>query len=132
MEIPKAEMLEWDKSRLERVHGIAKSYKTEYTVSGKILYYLDANGKYDTKERLIDLLDYAKEIGAIEQIVLLEEPFEEENKVFVGDLPVRIAADESVHSLIDVEERIGLGYKAITLKPIAKTLSETLKILKKA
>ena len=128
----KAEMLEWDKKRLECVHGIAKSYKTEYTISEKILYYLDANGKYDTKERLMDLLDYAKEIGAIEQVVLLEEPFEEENKVFVGDFPVRIAADESVHSLIDVEERIALGYKAITLKPIAKTLSETLKILNKA
>ena len=128
----KAEMLKWDKNRLERVHAIAKSYKTGYTVSGKILYYLDANGKYDTKERLMELLEYAKEIGAIEQIVLLEEPFEEENKVFVGDLPVRIAADESVHCLKDVEERIELGYKAITLKPIAKTLSETLKTLKTA
>ena len=128
----KAEMLEWDKNRFERIHGIAKSYKTEYTVSGKILYYLDANGKYDSVERLQGLLDFAKEIGALEQIVLLEEPFEENNKIFVGDLPVRIAADESVHSEKDVEERIALGYKAITLKPIAKTLSETLKILKKA
>ena len=78
------------------------------------------------------LLAFAKEIGALENIVLLEEPFEEENKAFVGNIPVRIAADESVHSLKDVEERIELGYKAITLKPIAKTLSETLKILKKA
>lgn len=128
----KGEMLEWDKKRLERIHGIAKNYQTQYTVGGKILYYLDANGKYDSIERLQNLLDYAKEIGALEQIVLLEEPFEEENKVFVGNLPVRIAADESVHSEKDVEERLELGYKAITLKPIAKTLSETLKILKKA
>ena len=128
----KEEMLEWDKNRLECIHGIAKSYKTDYTQSGKILYYLDANGKYDTVERLQALLDYAKEIGALDRIVLLEEPFEEENKVYVGDLPARIAADESVHSVRDVEERIALGYKAITLKPIAKTLSETLKILKAA
>ncbi len=128
----KAEMLEWDKKRLAQIHGIAKSYQTEYTVSGKILYYLDANGKYDSLERLQGLLDFAREISALENIVLLEEPFEEENKMFVGDLPVRIAADESVHSLADVEERIELGYKAIALKPIAKTLSETLKILKKA
>lgn len=128
----KEEMLTWDKNRLLCVHNIAKEYKTEYTYSRKILYYLDANGKYDNIERLQRLLDYAKEIGALKQIVLLEEPFEEENKVFVGDLPVRIAADESVHCLMDVEERINLGYKAITLKPIAKTLSETLKILKKA
>lgn len=128
----KEEMLEWDKKRLERIHGIAKSYTTEYTQSGKILYYLDANGKYDSVERLRALLDFAKEIGALDRIVLLEEPFEEENKVYVGDLPARIAADESVHSVRDVEERIALGYKAITLKPIAKTLSETLKILKVA
>lgn len=128
----KAEMLEWDKKRLEHIHTIAKFYKTEYTQSGNILYYLDANGKYDNVERLQDLLNFAKEIGAIDRIVLLEEPFEEENKVFVGNLPVRIAADESVHSLRDVEERIALGYKAITLKPIAKTLSETLRILRSA
>lgn len=128
----KAEMLKWDKKRLEQIHGIAKSYKSAYTQSGNILYYLDANGRYDSVERLESLLDYAKEIGALESIVLLEEPFEEENKAFVGNLPVRIAADESVHSVKDVEERIELGYKAITLKPIAKTLSETLKILKKA
>ncbi len=128
----KDEMLEWDKNRIQHIHGIAKSYKTEYTKSGKILYYLDANGKYDSIDRLQALLAYMQEIGALDQTVLLEEPFDEENKVFVGDLPVRIAADESVHSVKDVEERISLGYKAITLKPIAKTLSETLKILKKA
>ncbi len=128
----KAEMLEWDKNRIQCIHGIAKSYQTEYTTSGKILYYLDANGKYDSIERLQSLLAYMQEIGALEQTVLLEEPFDEENKIFIGNLPVRIAADESVHSEKDVEERIALGYKAITLKPIAKTLSETLKILKKA
>ena len=128
----KAEMLEWDKRRLGQIHDIAKSYRSEYTRSGKILYYLDANGKYDSIERLQALLAFAKEIGALENIVLLEEPFEEENKIYVGNIPVKIAADESVHSLKDVEERIELGYKAITLKPIAKTLSETLKILKKA
>lgn len=128
----KEEMLSWDKNRLQQIHAIAKSYTTAYTQSGKILYYLDANGKYDGVSRLQSLLDFAKEIGALEQIVLLEEPFEEENKVDVSSLPVRIAADESVHSVKDVEERIALGYKAITLKPIAKTLSETLKILKKA
>ena len=128
----KEEMLQWDKNRLQQIHGIAKSYKTEYTHSGKILYYLDANGKYDGLSRLQALLDFAKEIGALDSIVLLEEPFEEENKINVSSLPVRVAADESVHSVKDVEERIALGYKAITLKPIAKTLSETLKILKKA
>ncbi len=130
--LSKEEMLEWDKNRFNEIHQIAKNYVTEYTYSGKILYYLDANGRYDNLERLNTFIDYAKEIGALEQIVLLEEPFEEFNKIDVSSVPCRIAADESIHSLKDVEERITLGYKAVTLKPIAKTLSETLKILNSA
>lgn len=84
------------------------------------------------KERLCEFLDYAKSIGALERIAIVEEPFDEANKVDVSDLGVRIAADESAHSCEDVIERIKLGYGAIALKPIAKTLSETLKILKAA
>ena len=53
----------------------------DLAMSGKILYYLDANGKYDSIARLESLLTFAKEIGALENIVLLEEPFEEENKI---------------------------------------------------
>ena len=75
---------------------------------------------------------FAEKIGARNRIVLLEEPFEEDNKLDVRKIPLRVTADESVHSLQDVEERIELGYSAIALKPIAKTLSETLKILNKA
>ncbi len=128
----KSEMLEWDKNRLKQIHDIAKNYTTEYTKSGKILYYLDANGKYDGIDRVNELVTFADEIGAKDRIVLLEEPFEEENKLNVGEIPLRVTADESVHSLKDVEERIDLGYSAIALKPIAKTMSETLKILNKA
>ena len=128
----KEEMLAWDKKRLAEIHQIASKYKTEYTTNGNILYYLDANGRYDNVNRLQSLLEYAQEIGAMENIVLLEEPFDEENKIDVSALPVRIVADESVHAVKDVEERIALGYQAIALKPIAKTLSETLKILKVA
>ena len=79
-----------------------------------------------------DFLDYANEIGALSQIVLLEEPFAEDNKLDVSSLPCRIAADESAHSVHDVEERIALGYSAIALKPIAKTMSESLRILAEA
>jgi L-alanine-DL-glutamate epimerase-like enolase superfamily enzyme len=46
----------------------------------------------------------------------------------VGDIPVPIAADESAHSDVHALERIELGYKIIALKPIAKTMSMTLKI----
>lgn len=125
-------MLEWDKARLSQIHKIASEYTTEYTDSGKIAYYIDANGRYDTLERMQSFLDHAKEIGALEQIVLLEEPFEEQNKIDVSSLPCRIAADESAHSVKDVAERIALGYTAIALKPIAKTVSESLRILGEA
>jgi len=125
----KAEMLEWDKNRILEIHNIAKNYKTPYTESGNILYYMDANSGYDTKQRLSELLDFARENGILDRIVLLEEPFKYENETNVSDMGVRIAADESVHSLEDVKKRIGLGYSAITLKAVAKTLSETLKIL---
>ena len=46
----------------------------------------------------------------------------------VGDIPICFAADESAHSLADVKRRIELGYKAITLKPIAKTPSVTIEM----
>ena len=125
-------MLAWDKQRLATIHKIAGAYATEYTDSGKILYYIDANGRYDTIDRMKNFLCYADEIGELEQIVLLEEPFSESNKIDVSSLPCRVAADESAHSVKDVEERIDLGYRAIALKPIAKTMSESLRILNEA
>lgn len=125
-------MLEWDKQRLFEIHNAVKDIKTEYTDSGYIPYYFDANGRYDSKERLKEFIDYAKEIGALDRIAIIEEPFPEEYKVDVSDLEVRIAADESAHSYEDAIERIELGYKAIALKPIAKTMSESIKILKEA
>ncbi len=125
-------MLQWDMARLEAIHTTIGQRETPYTENGKIPYYLDANGRYDSKERLQRFLDHAKKIGAFEQIAIIEEPFPEDYKVNVGDLGVRIAADESAHCDHDVQERIELGYGAIALKPIAKTLSMTLKIAKVA
>jgi len=116
-------MLEWDKARLDEIHSIAKNYQTPLSKDGKIRYYLDANGRYDNIERLESLLDYADKIGALECIELIEEPFAPENEIFVGNLPVTVNADESAHSLADVEKRLSLGYKAVALKPIAKTMS---------
>jgi len=125
-------MLEWDKKRLKEIHDALKEMHTPYTANGRIAYYLDANGRYDTKDRIMDFLEFADRIGALENIVLLEEPFEEDNLVPVNDLPVRVAADESAHSEKDVKERIQLGYKAIALKPIAKTMSMSLLMAKAA
>lgn len=125
-------MLAWDKNRLREIHEAVKDMTTPYTESGHIPYYLDANGRYDSKDRLAELLKYAEEIGALERIAIVEEPFPEEYKVDVSDLPARIAADESAHSYEDAIERIELGYKAIALKPIAKTMSMSILILAEA
>jgi len=122
-------MLEWDKRRISEIHGIAKDRATPFTESGHVLYYLDANGRYDSLERVGALLDHARSVGALERTVIFEEPFPEEMKIDVSSLPVRVAADESAHSAEDVEERISLGYGAIALKPIAKTLSMSLEML---
>lgn len=125
-------MLAWDMARLTQIHQAAKDRETPYTESGHIPYYLDANGRYDSVDRLKRLLDHADKIGALERIAILEEPFPEEYLADVSHLPVRIAADESAHTAEDAVKRMDLGYKAIALKPIAKTLSMTLKILEAA
>jgi L-alanine-DL-glutamate epimerase-like enolase superfamily enzyme len=64
--------------------------------------------------------------------MIVEEPFPEDYEEDVSDLGVRIAADESAHSDKDALKRIQMGYGAIALKPIAKTLSMSLKIAKAA
>ena len=121
-------MLQWDMQRISAIHEAIGNRTTPYTENGKIPYYFDANGRYDSKERLQRFLDHCKKIGVFDQIAVVEEPFPENYKAYVGDLGVRVAADESAHCDDDVKERIELGYGAIALKPIAKTLSMTLKI----
>lgn len=123
-----AEMLEKDKARLSAIHAAIGHARTPYTANGKLPYYFDANGRYESKDLLMRLLDHAKKIGAFEQIALLEEPFPEELEIDISDIPARVAADESAHTDKDALARIQMGYKAIALKPIAKTFSMSLKI----
>ena len=127
-----AEMLEKDKERLSAIHQAIGQVRTQYTRDGKLPYYFDANGRYQKKETLLRLLDHAKKIGALGQIAVIEEPFPEEAQIQVGDLGVRIAADESAHTDKDALERINMGYQAIALKAIAKTMSMTMKIAQTA
>lgn len=122
------EMLKKDMEFLSQVHEAMSRYETPYTDSGKIPYYFDANGRYEQKETLERLLDHARKTGAFDQISVIEEPFDESNEAFVGDLGVMIAADESAHTAEDAAHRIELGYKAFAVKPIAKTMSMTMKI----
>lgn len=126
-------MLELDIRRLEQIHRIAADYETPHTDCGRPVYYLDANGRYDNLERMQRFLDAADRMGALDRIILLEEPFADGVKLKVDSLPVRVAADESIHERKDVTQYIEeLGYGAITLKPIAKTLSGTLLMFEEA
>ncbi len=122
------EMLEKDIEFLSAVHSAIGHYETPYTKNGKIPYYFDANERYDEKDTLLRFLDHAKKIGAFDQIAVIEEPFGERNEMYVGDIGVTIAADESAHTVEDAAKRIEQGYTAIAVKAIAKTLSMTMKI----
>jgi L-alanine-DL-glutamate epimerase-like enolase superfamily enzyme len=122
------EMLQKDKERLSAIHKVIGHRETPWTENGKLPYYFDANGRYEKKETLQRLLDHTKKIGAFGQIAVIEEPFTEHADIEVGDLGLRIAADESAHTDEDAVRRIEMGYSAIALKAIAKTLSMTMKI----
>lgn len=126
------EMVQKDKERLSAIHKAIGNIRTTYSKDGKLPYYFDANGRYESKDALLKLLDHAKAIGAFDQIAIIEEPFPEEIEVDVRDIPVRLASDESAHTAEDAINRIEMGYGAIALKAIAKTLSMTLKIAQAA
>lgn len=104
-----ASMAAWDCARLEQIHAVAKDYRTSCTDDGRVLYYLDANGRYDCKDRLRLLLAHAERIGALDRIALLEEPFAPGDETDVSDLPVTINADESAHGVDDVKRRLAQG-----------------------
>lgn len=129
---PQDKMLENDMDRLKAVHETVGQIDMTNIDGGRLRYYLDANGRYESKDLLHRLLDQTKKIGLFEQITLLEEPFPEDFKVSVDDFGVPIVADECAHTVKNVMERIDLGYGTMALKPIAKTLSETLKMAKAA
>lgn len=127
-----AEMLEKDMARITEIHKSIGDARTSHTKNGKLPYYFDANGRYESKDTLMRLIDHAKKIGAFDQIAIIEEPFDEKMEIDIRDIPVRIAADESAHTEKDALKRIQMGYRAIALKAIAKTLSMTMKIAQTA
>ncbi len=126
------EMLEKDMARLSAVHQAIGNARTPHSKDGKLPYYFDANQRYEKKETLLRLLDHARKIGAFDQIAIIEEPFAEEYEADITDIPVRVAADESAHTDVDAVARMQMGYQAIALKAIAKTLSMTLKVAQAA
>ena len=117
------EMVAKDKAWLSQIHDLAKTRTSSMTDSGHILYYLDANGRYTKPDGMSALLDHADRIGALDRVILVEEPFDESVEVDVSDLPARFAADESVHTIDDVHRRSEMGYGALAIKPTGKTMS---------
>lgn len=126
------EMLEQDKRRIEQIHRVFGERETEHTASRRIPYYFDLNGRYDSIDRLRALIDHADAIGALDQILVVEEPFPEGYEADVSQLGVRLAADEGAHTDKDARRLLDMGYGAIALKPVAKTVSMTLKIAAEA
>ena len=122
------QMLKGDMDRLTLIHNALKGLRTSQTKNGKLIYTIDANGRYEKKETLMRYLGHAKKIGALDQVLLFEEPFTEQNDELVHDTGIIIAADESVHTEADALKRIEQGYGSLVLKGIAKTLSMSMKI----
>lgn len=126
------EMLQKDMDRLSEIHRTIGSRDLPGSPSGKPLYYLDANGRYETRDALERMIDHLDAIGALDRVVVVEEPFPPEARVDVGDLPVRVAGDESVESEGDVKRLADQGFRAIAVKPAGKTLSASLRAVKTA
>lgn len=123
-----SEMLEKDKARLAEIHQALKDKISPETESGKILYTLDSNGRYQKRETLERLIDHANKIGAFSHILFIEEPLPETSDEPVGGLGLRIAADERANDEASTRKCMELGYGAIILKGVAKTLSRSMKI----
>ncbi|WP_128548257.1 enolase C-terminal domain-like protein [Larkinella soli] len=126
------EMVRKDMERLTQIHRAVGQAETDRTPTGKVVYTLDANARYERKETLLRYLDHAKAIGALDRIVLIEEPLREENEEDVSDLGIPVAGDESVHDEAGALRRLDQGYRALVLKGVAKTLSLSLKLAKLA
>ena len=66
------EMLEQDMARLTAIHHAIGHLETPHTANGQLPYYFDPNGRYQSKETLLRLLDHADKIGALDQIAVYE------------------------------------------------------------
>ncbi|TVQ38167.1 MAG: L-alanine-DL-glutamate epimerase [Spirochaetaceae bacterium] len=126
------EMLRKDCDRLADIQRQLKTVENARAPGGRVLYYLDANGRYRSKVTVLKLLEYLDSIGMLGQVILLEEPFARPDDIDVSDLPVRVAADESVETDSDVRQRAEAGYGALALKPAGKTLSVSLAMAREA
>lgn len=122
------EMLDQDCARVSAIHKAVRDAETPWTDCGHPLYYFDANGRYATKSTFMRFVEHLEAIGAADRTAIVEEPFDELADIEVHDVPLRLAADESAHTAADAARRMDMGYRAMALKPIAKTLSVSLAV----
>lgn len=127
-----AAMLEADKQRLEMIHSLIGGATTSQTEDGRIRYYLDANGRYQSRAQVEELLAFAESKGFLGQIALFEEPFAEPRAEDLTGLPVTFTADESLRSVKDLAGIMAAGFRAVTVKPAGKGLSATLRMIAEA
>ncbi|MBO7721123.1 MAG: L-alanine-DL-glutamate epimerase [Kiritimatiellae bacterium] len=125
------EMLAKDFARVAAIHEALRGVRTAASETGGACYYFDANGRY-SRDGLMRFVDHLAKIGALDSTLIVEEPFDEADETDVSGIPLRIAADESAHTVADAERRMDMGYRAMALKPIAKTMSMSLKIAEAA
>ncbi|MCK5802427.1 MAG: L-alanine-DL-glutamate epimerase [Lentisphaeria bacterium] len=126
------EMLAADMRRLTEMHALLIDTPAEYSECGRVLYYLDANGRYESPDAIWRLIEHMDILGMRDRVLLLEEPFPEEAEFGVADFPLMVAADESLHGVEDVNTRIDMGYGVMTLKAAGKTLSMTFEMAEAA
>ena len=121
-----AEMLARDIARMDHIHQLVGNRSASRSPTGRVLYYLDANGRYPSADHLRSFIDALEQSGARERVLLFEEPFDEtgvEGAGSLGEIGVPLAADESVHCVEDVYRRAEVGYGAMAVKAAGKTLS---------
>jgi L-alanine-DL-glutamate epimerase-like enolase superfamily enzyme len=123
------EMVARDIERIDRIHQVAERYETDATDTGRVLYYLDANGRYNEKASMARLLEHCGRRGYLDRVLLVEEPFSRADELDVHGLPACFAGDESVESAADVRARVEQGYGAVAIKTAGKTLSRCFRMV---
>ncbi|MGH8018273.1 MAG: hypothetical protein ACREIA_08280 [Opitutaceae bacterium] len=126
------EMLHADKRRLAEIHDLVGRIETPHTAKGKILYYLDANGRYKGRDQIRELLKFVDQEAFLDRLALFEEPFGEFRKESVADFPVTFVGDESIRSVKDLAGMMAAGFRAVAIKPAGKGLSASLRMTREA
>jgi len=93
-----AEMLEKDMARLSAIHAAIGDARTPYSSTGKLPYYFDANGRYESKDAPAAAARSREEDRRLRPDCAHRGAVSEELEIDIRDIPARVAADESAHT----------------------------------